>query len=195
DNPRREHTPVARSEVSGSSEHFAQRGKTREYLRAPVQRIALKRVVVAPQCPNKQRVVLVERVVDARHIIGAAKLRWWIPLETRRVQTVPGNVRVWGRIAPKELGDPWVHTQLFGIVGGKVEALNAVEVRGAGAVPNSGCECAGAWVYQVGPVPGDYLPVNRERICRIRHEVPVDARPGRGCVDYGQAKGLVNWLR
>ncbi len=82
---RREYVAVGDGEIFGGSEHFAKRREAWKHFRPSIQRIAHERVVTALQPAPKQIVILIERVIDAIHVVRAAEMRGRIPFVGGRV--------------------------------------------------------------------------------------------------------------
>src|SRR5262252_7385628 len=129
---------------------------------------------MTPENAAEQRIVLVKRMVDTRHIVRTAEKGRRIPPESRGVQTVTGAESVWRRVARKEFGDCGVDTKVLRVGCGKVIRLNAIQIGSAGAVANAGSKSARQWVYQSGHIPGDRDPVDLQRIGRVGNEVAIN---------------------
>ena len=136
----------AEGDVGSGAEDFAAGRIAGDDDGAVVEGVAAEAVLFGAEPAEEDGILIVDGVIDAEQVLGAADLDGGIPLVDAEVQSVAGVVGVGSGIAAEHGFDGLVETEFGGIGTEDVIGGHAVGIGRGAAIADAGGELAGAGI-------------------------------------------------
>ena len=196
DNTRRQSAAEAEGDVSGRTKYLAAGGVAGKNLRTAVERIAIQSVLFAQKHAEKDRVLLVDGVVEPDQHLWTLHSERGIPLVSPQVQAISGVERIRCRIATEYAFHRGVKANLPRIVRENIVRCHTVRLVAIGTVVDSPNVLAGPGVNKKGTILRNPLAGYHERILGIGQPVAIHTRQcGRSIQVDWRSKILIDGIR